>query len=403
MPIANIHSQVCAELEDNILPFWQKFSCDNVFGGYIGSMDLAGVIDSKADKSAIFTARILWTFSAAYQQQKNFKDLEQAQRAYRFFRENFFDNEYQGVYQTLAYDNSVLNDEKNIVAQAYAIYGLSAYFKASKDVSALDKAYEIAKLIEINAFDKKSGSYAMACNRQWQVDNENELYRYAQVHLHLIEAYSELLSCEYNPIIATSLTAIIELFIEYMIDKDQLHVGQKYSLDWQLVSDQKIYGHDLEAAWLLVHAAEKLNNDILVDKCTKLALKVIDKVIFAHEDTTIDGQQNYNAGFKLGLNFTENINNNREGWIQAEAISALSWAYKTTGDDIYRHWLIGTWQYINKEIKDHQNGDWYSGRRDDGSLVSGQLKIGPWKCPYHSVRACIKLIHLLDDPISKIA
>ena len=48
-------------------------------------------------------------------------------------------------------------------------------------------------------------------------------------------------------------------------------------------------------------------------------------------------------------------------------------------------------------IKDHQHGDWFSGRNEDGSLVENQLKIGPWKCPYHSVRACLTFYRQLDS------
>ena len=227
MPITYLHNQVCTELEKNILPFWQHIACDNDFGGYIGHMNLAGVIDHKADKSAIFTARILWAFSAAYQQLKNAKYLEQAHSAYCFFIEHFMDKDSKGVYQTLAYNRSIINDEKNIVAQAYAIYALSAYGKASGNEHAVNQAYDIFELIEANAYDKNSGSYSVLCTRQWQSVDNKECYRYTQVHLHLIEAYSELLSCQYNEVLALSLTALVELFISFMIDKNNHHIWSK--------------------------------------------------------------------------------------------------------------------------------------------------------------------------------
>ena len=54
-----------AELSD-ILEYWMKYSPDEKNGGFFGRIDQENKIDETASKGAVLNARILWSFSAAY-------------------------------------------------------------------------------------------------------------------------------------------------------------------------------------------------------------------------------------------------------------------------------------------------------------------------------------------------
>jgi len=69
--IEKLKSEVRTELINNILPFWSTKMVDNENGGFYGQMDGYNLIIPKADKGGILNARILWTFSSAYLQEKN--------------------------------------------------------------------------------------------------------------------------------------------------------------------------------------------------------------------------------------------------------------------------------------------------------------------------------------------
>lgn len=387
-----LQQEVYLELVSNILPFWATSACDENYGGYVGEMFSNGAINEVADKSVISHARILWSFSESYNSLNDIQYLQQATGAFEFLIEKFIDKQCEGVYYTLSYDAEIGNDSKNIVAQAYVIYSLAAYYKASGDKSALNYAHAIYTKIEIEAKGHELEGYICDFNRSWCKKSE-EKYLYAQTHIHLIEAYSELLTCEENIQVHKSLTYLIQLFIHQFVNMDIMHVGQKFSLNGDLLSNTQLYGHDLESGWLLVSAARTLKDKVLIEQCTKISLSLINKIISENDKQS----SSFSLGIQFGLNFSKQEDTKREGWVQAEAISAFSWAYATTGKSIYKKWLLGTWDYIVTYIKDREHGDWHSALNEDRTLVEKQLKIGPWKCPYHSVRACLKLYHLLDN------
>ncbi len=53
-------------LENNILRFWLDKMLDTEHGGFYGQMMGSGQLVKTADKGAILSARILWSFAAAY-------------------------------------------------------------------------------------------------------------------------------------------------------------------------------------------------------------------------------------------------------------------------------------------------------------------------------------------------
>lgn len=64
--INQLCTEVKAELEQNILPFWIQKMTDREHGGFYGRITGKDVLETSVSKGAILNARILWTFSAAY-------------------------------------------------------------------------------------------------------------------------------------------------------------------------------------------------------------------------------------------------------------------------------------------------------------------------------------------------
>ena len=88
--LEKLKSEVKEELISNILPFWSTKMVDTDNGGFYGQMDGHNQIIPKADKGGILNARILWTFSSAYLQEKNPLYLEMANRAKTYILDHFF-------------------------------------------------------------------------------------------------------------------------------------------------------------------------------------------------------------------------------------------------------------------------------------------------------------------------
>ena len=66
-----LKTEVKEVLLRNIMPFWSEKMIDQKNGGFYGRITGNDRIIPEADKGGILNARILWTFSSVYLQEKN--------------------------------------------------------------------------------------------------------------------------------------------------------------------------------------------------------------------------------------------------------------------------------------------------------------------------------------------
>src|SRR5690554_5423696 len=192
-------SELAQVLKENILPFWMDKMVDDEQGGFIGQIDGLGQRNVQADKSIILNTRILWTFSAVYQQLKEDRYKHMADRAFDYLLENFVDGQYGGVYWMLDAQGQVKDSKKQVYAQAFMIYALSEYYKISKDEKALTLSLALFELLEKYSLDKENNGYLEAFDRQWQLLEDLRLSekdanekKTMNTHLHVLEAYTNL-------------------------------------------------------------------------------------------------------------------------------------------------------------------------------------------------------------------
>ena len=165
--LLELKQQVKEELTQNILPFWMEKMKDDVQGGFYGQIKGDGQLIPEADKGGILNARILWSFSAAYLQEKNPVYLEMANRAKTYVQDYFFDSELGGTYWTISFDGKPVDTKKQIYSQAFFIYAFSEHYRASGDDSSLQKAIELFRMIEKYSFDPELNGYFEAYSRDW--------------------------------------------------------------------------------------------------------------------------------------------------------------------------------------------------------------------------------------------
>ena len=117
--IETFQKRVKSELYENIIPFWQKHTVDNEFGGFAGQVGRDLKIDKHANKGLILNARILWTFAAMYRFDANPKYLELAKRAYDYLNSYFWDIRFGGMFWQVDYRGQCADDSKKIYGQAF--------------------------------------------------------------------------------------------------------------------------------------------------------------------------------------------------------------------------------------------------------------------------------------------
>ena len=136
--MSQLVSEVRAELTGHIIPFWKGLR-DDAQGGYIGLVEYDLTRRKDAVKGCILNSRILWFFSEAYLALGDESLLAEAYHAFDMLR-RMTDPVNGGVFWALNADGSVSDSTKHTYNQAFAVYALSAYYRASGSTEALARS-----------------------------------------------------------------------------------------------------------------------------------------------------------------------------------------------------------------------------------------------------------------------
>ncbi|MFT4222805.1 AGE family epimerase/isomerase [Dysgonomonas sp.] len=376
------------ELENNILSFWIEKMQDKEHGGFYGRIDGNNVLHPRANKGAILNARILWTFSSAYRILQNPKYLKIAQRAFDYIVTYFIDKTYGGVYWEVDYKGNPVNTKKQTYVQGFALYGFSEFYRATGNIYALELAKEFFCLIE-KCHDNESGGYLEAYTQDWKPIDDMRLSekdanekKTMNTHLHVLEPYTNLCRIWNDERLENAQRRLINVFIEKILDQKTNHLNLFFDEQWDVKSSAVSYGHDIEASWLLFEAAEILGDEELLGKVKTISLGIANA---ASEGLDADGSMFYE---KEG----NHIDRERHWWVQAEAVVGFMYAYKNSHNILYKEKASRIWNYIQNQIIDSENGEWYWSRLPNNTINNKDDKAGFWKCPYHNGRMCMEMI-----------
>lgn len=389
--LQRLESAASVELR-NILGWWAHRMPDPEGGGFYGRIDGDGRLHAQADKGVILNARILWTFSAAALRPGLAEYQELAERAYLYLLRHFRDEQEGGFYWMLDWQGRPVQPKKQIYAQAFAIYALAEYYRLSGNREALERANETFRLIEQNSRDKARGGYFEAFSRDWSPladqrlsDKDANEAKTMNTHLHVLEAYTTLFRASLNREVREALDTLTRLFLEKFVDPATSHLRLFFDENWVSKSGLISFGHDIETAWLLCDAAEALGDPELLKDTRRVAVQIADRTLISGVDPADGGLWN-EAGLQ-GLS-----DRNKDWWPQAEAVIGFLNALNISGEQRFADAAVRSWAFIDRHLLDRKNGEWFWALKTDGTPDRTNDKAGPWKCPYHNARACLKIV-----------
>lgn len=387
--LLELKQQVNEELIQNILPFWMGKMKDEEQGGFYGQFKGDGQLIPEADKGGILNARILWSFSSAYLQEKNPLYLEMANRAKTYILDHFFDDTFGGTYWTISFDGKPVDTKKQIYSQAFFIYAFSEHFRASGDEPSLQTAIELFQLIEKHSFDNELNGYFEAYSRDWVLledlrlseKDENEK-KTMNTHLHILEAYTNLYRVWKDERLEIQLRNLILIFIEKIVNQTTKHLNLFFDENWNTKSTIVSYGHDIEASWLIDEAARILGDLDLLYRVQKICMGVAEA---ACEGLQYDGSMVYELD-------KGHLDTDRHWWVQSEAVVGFLNAWDLSGNQEWLEKALKSWKYIAENLVDRAGGEWFWGISENGIPNRNGDKAGFWKCPYHNSRMCMEVM-----------
>jgi cellobiose epimerase len=372
-----------------ILQYWQQQMPDRVRGGFLGRIGSDDRPDTQADKGSVLNCRILWTFSAAHAFSEQY--LETAHIAFDYIQRHFTDPEYGGLYWSADAAGKMKDGHKQVYGQAFGIYAMSEYYKATKNEAALHAAIELFNLIEKYSYDPVHGGYLDAFERNWNFLADKRLsakddnaQKTANTHLHLVEAYANLYEVWPSGLLKKRIAGLLKIFSDIMIDPETHHLHLFFDEAWKFQPGIISYGHDIEASWLLQQCAEKIQDEKWIRQMKRIAVAT---AYASLEGIGTDGGLWYEYDTA-----TRQMVFEKHWWPQAEAMVGFLNAWEINGDQGFRDALVNNWNFIRTYILDRKNGEWFWGVQRDHQVMPGQDKAGFWKCPYHNSRSCMEII-----------
>ena len=388
--LRKLAAEVRTELTRDILPFWAERMQDGQ-GGFQGRIDGEGRLVPDAPKGAILNARVLWTFAAACRVLGDPAWRSVAGRAYAQIRDRFYDPVYGGVYWSLDAAGKPLDPKKQFYAIAFAIYGLAEYYRATGEEAALRLAINLYRDIESHSLDAEKGGYREAAQRDWSPiadmrlsEKDRNDAKTMNTHLHLLEGYTALYRVWPDEGLRRSLTALVDCFPDRIVRPDG-HLGLFFDEDWVSQTDTVSFGHDIESSWLLLEAAEVLDDPALTERVRACSEKM---AAAALEGLRSDGSMAYEYDSATGRTDGE-----RHWWVQAETVVGCLHQFRLSGDRAWLDRALACWSFIKEHLL-CPDGEWYWSLREDGTPNTADDRAGFWKCPYHNGRMCLEILSL---------
>ena len=412
---------VAAEMRsvlDTDLVRWYPLSIDTVYGGYFSDIDYRWRLAGMQNKMIVTQARHVWTSSIAamfYPNGNSYRAV--AAHGAAFLRNTMWDHEAGGFYDLVTREGTPIKEGDVIIKRAYgnafAIYGLAAYAKATGDKQALQLAQDAFRWLDKASHDPVNGGYFQFLSREGVplTDGYRGIPPKDQNStIHLLESFTALYEVWPDPVVRERLSSLLHIIRDTIVS-DQGYMRLFFRKDWTPVSyrnspeaerrshfelDHISPGHDVETAYLMLEASQalELRNDTTT---LRVAKKMVDFAIRngwekdpggIYDGCAVSGEDQHVSA----------VRDTKEWWEQVEGFNAfLLMADLFPADSAHYYEKFCTqWDYCKKYVIDREHGGWYHGGVDKEPWSTRSPKSGIWKCNYHTSRALINCIRKLS-------
>ena len=371
-----------SSLAAEVMTFWKKKGPDPTYGGFYGNLNRMGNKSSPTDKGLVQQTRHLWAFSNWYAMKEPTPEIKAiADDTYKFITTHFYDagtKQFQNKVNESG--TSVVDSNKILYCEGFAIYGLATYGRIFKVPEAVTYALETFRAIDAR-HDATNLGYDEHNDSTWL---QSGAMKSTNTHIHLMEAFTALYEATQDATVKARLEELVTVVRTKILQQDKKYDAKEFSNDWKPFGTVLVsYGHDLETTWLLTEAARVLGRPDDPDiKSAMLAMGA------GAAQQGFD--PNMGGYFEEGVPQGSPTSTDKIWWVESEAVAGDLWLYRLTSDTMYLDRMEATLKFIEEHQRDTQNPgtEWFWGVTKDGQINSrGDHKGEEWKASYHNSRA----------------
>ena len=400
-------------LTDRLLPFWIANSPDREYGGFLTYFDRHGKATGETTKTFLMQIRMLYTLSSAHRSGYGAGSCaELARWAADFILAHYWDDEHEGWNWIADRQGNPTYRGKVGYGQCFGIYAFSEYYLATGDERGREAAECTYSAVAKHMGDTHYGGYYEIMRPDWQLERPGKYggdRKSLDVHMHMMEAFTCLYEMTRHPSHRRRLLEVIDLIIGRMLQPQTGTGYMQFALDftplWAIdfavewgsneqpedgvakPLNYTSYGHNVEFAWLLLHAAD------ILDQPRQTYVEVTRRIFDQCLQYGID--QEYGGVYIEGPADTPTRNQHKQFWQQAEVLVGMLDAYALLGEEKYWHGFRSVYDFVwTKFVNLPAGGEWYALVDRDGTPIWDYLGHA-WKISYHTVRATIQVVQRL--------
>lgn len=417
MPDANRILDILRHLESyltaSLLPFWIERSVEAEAGGFLTYFDRNGEPTGETTKTFLMQIRMLYTMASAHRAgYGGGKCAELAAMGAAFILDHYWDETNEG-WNWIAdrFGNPTLCSKIGY-GQCFAMYAFSECFLATGDVLGREAAERTYAAVCKHMADTRHGGYFEIMKPDWQPERPGKYggdRKSLDVHMHMMEALTNMYEMTGHETHRRRLLEIIDLIVGRMLRPESGTGYIQFSRDFSPLPailfevewgrdaapedgvarplELTSYGHNVEFAWLLLHAADVLGQP------RETYADVVRKIF----DHTVEYGIDYDYGgvYVEGPWDAPTTITEKQFWQQAEVLVGLLDAYTMFGDQEYWDAFENVYEFVfGKFVNMEAGGEWYERLDREGNPIDDALGHA-WKISYHTVRSIIQSIKRL--------
>ncbi|HET6427236.1 MAG TPA: AGE family epimerase/isomerase [Phycisphaerae bacterium] len=414
LEIADVLSRTRTYLTDALLPFWLERSPDPQYGGFLTYFDRHGRPTGETVKTFLMQIRMLYTMASAHRAgYGGGRCAELAEMGASFLLDHYWDDAHGGWVWIADRAGRTLNAAKIGYGQCFAIYAFSEYFLATGDPRGRAAAERTHDAVMTRMADHARGGWFEIMKPDWTPEEPGRRggdRKSMDVHMHMMEALTTFYEMTGDLDHLASLVDVIDLIETRMLHPDHGTGYIQFSLDFHPLPailfevewgrdaepadgqarplDCTSYGHNVEFAWLLLHAADVMGQD-------RREFAGVVRPIFDH--CVRHGlDREFGGVFVEGPHDGPATVTEKQFWQQAEVLVGLLDAAALFGDEAYWDAFRNVYDFVfARFVRMEAGGEWFERLDRRGRPIDDALGHA-WKISYHTVRSMIQTVKRLE-------